>query len=289
MPRAWLCNCGGCCSTSRRQFVSRVFGRSLESCFFPGQLASFWTGHSARHVLTSIAAALGVGKDRRDYLGRWAYAQHGSQDYVLTSRQVVQGVQNFVCRSLILGHESGGYSEEELFWAVKAHADSLLLEGAEIVKANDLLQWDDVQRTWKLDAQLPGPYEPFEGKEDGDEAPYFRGGVHLDMVRMLHVAHAMSPVAAVTVRTVLSIALLLLDGVSEADALDHLDKKVSSDLVHIFQECGVPLGLQYKLTQHFQNVKRFSTYADSRAEVRNSLIKNQSFGPKHGCLGCIGR
>ena len=56
------------------------------------------------------------------------------------------------------------------------------------------MQWDDVQKTWKLggafpsfnvsperarqaagdiDAQLPGPYEPFEGKEDGDEAPYF--------------------------------------------------------------------------------------------------------------------
>ena len=66
-------------------------------------------------------------------------------------------------------------------------------------------------------------------------------------------------------------ATALPDGVSEADALDHLDKKVSSDLVHIFQECGVPLGLQYKLTQHFQNVKRFSTYADSRAEVRTAL------------------
>ena len=174
----------------RQQGVWKVSRELL----FPGQLASFWTGHSARHVLTSISAALGVGKDRRDYLGRWAYAQHGSQDYVLTSRQVVQGVQNFVCRSLILGHESGGYSEEELFWAIRAHADSLLLDGAEIVKANDLLQWDEVQRTWKLggafpsfnvspervrqaagdiDAQLPGPYEPFEGKEDGDEAPYF--------------------------------------------------------------------------------------------------------------------
>ena len=174
----------------RQQGVWKVSRELL----FPGQLANFWTGHSARHVLTSIAAALGVGKDRRDYLGRWAYAQHGSQDYVLTSRQVVQGVQNFVCRSIILGHESGGYSEEELFWAIKAHADSLFLEGAEIVKASDLLQWDDVQKTWKLggafpsfnvsperarqaagdiDAQLPGPYEPFEGKEDGDEAPYF--------------------------------------------------------------------------------------------------------------------
>ena len=55
-------------------------------------------------------------------------------------------------------------------------------------------------------------------------------------------------------------------GVDQAAALNHLDKNVSSDLVHIFQECGVPLGLQYRLTLNFQSVKRFSTYADSRAD-----------------------
>ena len=65
-------------------------------------------------------------------------------------------------------------------------------------------------------------------------------------------------------------------GVTEAAALDYLDKKVSSDLVHIFQECGVPLGLQYKLTQNFQSVKRFSTYADSRADVRAALRDDHS-------------
>ena len=60
-------------------------------------------------------------------------------------------------------------------------------------------------------------------------------------------------------------------GVDQAAALNHLDKNVSSDLVHIFQECGVPLGLQYRLTLNFQSVKRFSTYADSRADVRTAL------------------
>eukprot|EP00439_Symbiodinium_sp_Y106_P016389 s9178_g2.t1 len=59
--------------------------------------------------------------------------------------------------------------------------------------------------------------------------------------------------------------------VSEAAALDYLDKEVSSDLVHIFQECGVPLGLQYRLAQNFKNVKRFSTYADTRVDVRTAL------------------
>ena len=84
--------------------------------------------------------------------------------------------------------------EEELFWAIKSFADCMSLEGDRIVGANRLLQWDDAGKTWKLggifrsitatpekirqaagnmDAELPGPYEAFEDKEDEDEAPYF--------------------------------------------------------------------------------------------------------------------
>ncbi|OLP89616.1 hypothetical protein AK812_SmicGene28909 [Symbiodinium microadriaticum] len=158
------------------------------------EMANFWTGHSARHVATSLAAALGVSKDRRDYLGRWAYAQHGSQDYVLTSRQVVQGVQNFICKCLIVGHTDGGYTEEELFCTMRSYAEALHLAGNEIVKACSVLQWDDVEATWKLGgnfpsfavspdrvraaagnmgADLPGPYQDFEQEEDRDDAPYF--------------------------------------------------------------------------------------------------------------------
>ena len=66
-------------------------------------------------------------------------------------------------------------------------------------------------------------------------------------------------------------ATALPPDVSESAALDYLDKEVSSDLVHIFQECGVPLGLQYRLALNFKNVKRFSTYADTRGDVRTAL------------------
>ena len=66
-------------------------------------------------------------------------------------------------------------------------------------------------------------------------------------------------------------ATALPPDVSESAALDFLDKEVSSDLVHIFQECGVPLGLQYRLALNFKNVKRFSTYADTRGDVRTAL------------------
>eukprot|EP00439_Symbiodinium_sp_Y106_P049919 s4618_g6.t1 len=73
----------------------------------PGPMVRYWTGHSGRHTLPSLAAALEVGKEKRDFLGRWAYSQHGSQDYVLTARQVVHGVQNHVCRTLLEGSAAG--------------------------------------------------------------------------------------------------------------------------------------------------------------------------------------
>ena len=60
-------------------------------------------------------------------------------------------------------------------------------------------------------------------------------------------------------------------GASKNDAIAYVDKSVSSDLVHIFNECAVSIGLQYSLGQHFDTVKKFSTYADSRGEVRQAL------------------
>ena len=60
-------------------------------------------------------------------------------------------------------------------------------------------------------------------------------------------------------------------GVSKNDAVSYVDKSISSDLVHIFNECAVSIGLQYSLGQHFDTVKKFSTYADSRGEVRQAL------------------
>ena len=61
------------------------------------------------------------------------------------------------------------------------------------------------------------------------------------------------------------------NGIDEAAALRHLDVEVASDLRHIFQECGVPLPLQYRLSINFRTVRRFASYADSRAEVRAAL------------------
>ena len=116
----------------------------------PGRMVHYWTGHSARHTLPSLAAALGIGKEKRDFLGRWAYSQHGSQDYVLTSRQVVHAVQNHVCKSLILG----GYVEEEVLSDLEVYAKTCGL-GAESLGGHHVLRWDGAQRTWALGGTYP--------------------------------------------------------------------------------------------------------------------------------------
>ena len=73
----------------------------------------FWTGHSMRHVLPTIAAIFGIPKEQRDYLGRWHVGLHQSADYIHTCRQIVHDIQRRVCDKLSGGQP--GYDEEELF------------------------------------------------------------------------------------------------------------------------------------------------------------------------------
>ena len=67
-----------------------------------------------------------------------------------------------------------------------------------------------------------------------------------------------------------------LSRVTQDTALDYFEKNLTTELLHIFNECGVPVGLQYKFGQHFKNVKKFSTYADSRSDVRAALKADHS-------------
>ena len=68
------------------------------------ELLSFWSGHSARHWLPSWAANLGVSKQDRDFLGRWQAGAHESNEYIVTSREVVHRVQMHVVGGLVQGH-----------------------------------------------------------------------------------------------------------------------------------------------------------------------------------------
>jgi hypothetical protein len=58
----------------------------------------FWKEHSERKTLNGMAAQLGIPKSDRDFLGRWVPEQ--SDDYLLTARSVVAGIQEKVARQL---------------------------------------------------------------------------------------------------------------------------------------------------------------------------------------------
>ena len=74
--------------------------------------ALFWSGHSMRHFLPSVSAAIGVSKEQRDFVGKWHVNLHQSADYIHTSRQIVMEIQEKVNRSICEG--GPGYDESEV-------------------------------------------------------------------------------------------------------------------------------------------------------------------------------
>ncbi|CAE8624964.1 unnamed protein product [Polarella glacialis] len=75
------------------------------------QALLFWTDHSERNVLASIAAFLNLPKADRDYLGRWS--ADGSDEYLRTSRQVVHKVQAQVAQGIRDSFVAGGVDLED--------------------------------------------------------------------------------------------------------------------------------------------------------------------------------
>lgn len=110
--------------------VSRKRGLGWESSgpllLLPDGLESFFTGHSPRNFLTSVAAVMGFSKDMRAYLGRWSIGMTASEEYISTSRQVIYKIQKAVNRSLVEGRDEQ-YFEDEALDALCAAAE---LEGA---------------------------------------------------------------------------------------------------------------------------------------------------------------
>ena len=60
-------------------------------------------------------------------------------------------------------------------------------------------------------------------------------------------------------------------GITEAAMKTYIHDRVEGDLAFILQENGVPLALQYNLTQVFTQLRRFSAIADTRQGVRQAL------------------
>ncbi|CAE7351322.1 unnamed protein product [Symbiodinium sp. CCMP2592] len=128
---------------------------SRDSRMLPEAVVPYFTGHSGRHTLPSLAAAAGVAKEPRDYLGRWSAAKHGSQDYVLTSRQVVHHVQSTTCRAILEGVPSPGIVEEESLNEIQEYYVKRGGPPLQLKRQLKCLEWDEERGSWALGGTFP--------------------------------------------------------------------------------------------------------------------------------------
>ena len=124
------------------RFAEGRWTLSEQLLLVPQTLNLFWTGHSARHFATQAAAAIGVEKEKRDYLGRWAIGRVGSNAYLHTSRQVVEAIQREILEALYKQVGAGGYDEQELLEDIKDFADRQGLIGYRLVRRHRILPID---------------------------------------------------------------------------------------------------------------------------------------------------
>ena len=104
----------------------------------PDGLESFFSGHSPRNFLTSVAAVVGFSKDERAYLGRWSMGMVSSEEYVRTSRQIVFKIQKEVNRALVEGAPNP-YLEDETIDRLLQAAESRGMNAARLKRRHVVL------------------------------------------------------------------------------------------------------------------------------------------------------
>ena len=121
----------------------------------PDGLEAFFSGHSPRNYLTSVAAALGFHKDERAYLGRWSMGMVSSEEYVRTARQVVFKIQRTVNKALVEGCNEPFHEDEN----IDKLADFAAEAGA---NRNRIKKRHTVLTTWLGKTSLGGTYPTLE-------------------------------------------------------------------------------------------------------------------------------
>lgn len=144
----------------------------------PTELERYWTGHSGRHFLPSVALAIGVPKADSDFVGRWN-PRGGATDYAQTAQQVVASVQVRVCRSLLTGShgQCRAYDERDACSAIfdfvaptHGEAEANVLRRAHIT----LKQYND--GGFSLGGAYPSIVVPLEVDDLPDEPGWLAGG-----------------------------------------------------------------------------------------------------------------
>ncbi len=104
----------------------------------PDSLGDYYTGHSPRNWLTSIAAVLGFTKEQRSYLGRWMIGMTASEEYVRTARQIITKIQIEVNRVHTTGRPCE-FLEDEIIEALCQEAASRGANPARIRKRHTIM------------------------------------------------------------------------------------------------------------------------------------------------------
>ena len=93
------------------------------SLFTTREAALHFTEHSERHFVPSIGAAILIEKGRRDYMGRWGVdSSHQSNDYVVSARKIITGVQQEICEAL--SNDTKKYDEEDIYQELKDYLEA---------------------------------------------------------------------------------------------------------------------------------------------------------------------
>ena len=130
--------------TDSAAFSQKLLGSLADdngTALLPRDAARFWTEHSDRAGLDSWAAALGVQKSERDFLGRWS--PEGSTDaYVRTTLRVVENVQLLAAHHARLAFNGGPdfFGEEHL---LKKFSNFLVDRGWECAEAEKVARGMD--------------------------------------------------------------------------------------------------------------------------------------------------
>ena len=124
----------------------------------PDGLESFFSGHSTRNFLTSVAAVVGFSRDERAYLGRWSMGMVSSEEYVRTARQVIFKIQRAVNRCLVEGLDEP-YHEDE---AIQKLCDAAESTGA---NPNRIRKRHAVMGNWSGRHSLGGIFPTLEVAE----------------------------------------------------------------------------------------------------------------------------
>jgi len=84
--------------------------------WLPRSVVEAWTGHSERATLTSALATLGIGREERNPLGRWA--PEASDGYVRTYRALVRKFLARFVQEVHSGRAYQSFDEDETYLAI---------------------------------------------------------------------------------------------------------------------------------------------------------------------------